>query len=319
VADGYYDLGRYADAIQLYEETLSRRQATLGSDHPDTLVCIEHLASAYAEVGRDVEACKLREQVLGLRQVKLGAEHPQTLDSMNNLANSYGQLGRFADALKLHQETLVLRQRLLEPDHPETLKSMNNVAYSLALLERYGEAIELHQQTLARCEATLGPDHAETLNNMSRLAATLLKVDRGAEALPLLDECLRRSVGTRGDPALAPRVMYMRLRYFEKAKDAVGCRTTAEMWEKLQLKDTYSLYRAAAFRAVTAAVLRNSTAAGADKQADAEAERAMTWLQQAVATGCTDANVIKKDQDLAALRDRDDFKALLQRLQGGGQ
>jgi hypothetical protein len=47
-----------------------------------------------------------------------------------------------------------------------------------------------------------------------------------------------------------------RLRKFGRRKDPVGCRQTAEMWEKLNRADADSLYNAACMRAVTAAVLR---------------------------------------------------------------
>jgi hypothetical protein len=40
----------------------------------------------------------------------------------------------------------------------------------------------------------------------------------------------------------------------------------------------------------------------------------MTWLKQAVAAGFKNAEHIKQDPDLDALRERDDFKALLAEL-----
>src|SRR5439155_4078489 len=47
----------------------------------------------------------------------------------------------------------------------------------------------------------------------------------------------------------------------------------------------------------------------------AEADRAMAWLQQAIAAGYMDAAHMKKDKDLDALRDREDFKKLLTELE----
>jgi hypothetical protein len=51
--------------------------------------------------------------------------------------------------------------------------------------------------------------------------------------------------------------------------------------------------------------------------ADAEADRAVDWLKQAVAAGFKDTVQIKKDKDLDALRDRNDFKKLVAELEGG--
>jgi hypothetical protein len=50
------------------------------------------------------------------------------------------------------------------------------------------------------------------------------------------------------------------------------------------------------------------------KQADAEADQAMTWLKQAVAAGYKDVDKVNKDKDLDALRDRTDFRELVERL-----
>jgi hypothetical protein len=110
--------------------------------------------------------------------------------------------------------------------------------------------------------------------------------------------------------------MELRLRHFAKIKDAEGCRQTAEKWEALKRADAASLYHAACLRAVTAAVIRSSddSRAGA-QQADAQADRAMGWLKQAVAAGYQDAAHIKEDKDLNALRDRPDFRKLLAYLE----
>jgi hypothetical protein len=46
------------------------------------------------------------------------------------------------------------------------------------------------------------------------------------------------------------------------------------------------------------------------KTANDESDRAMSLLRQAVAGGFRDADRIKRDKDLDALRDRDDFRKL---------
>ena len=104
LANSYTDLGRYADALKLNEETLTLRKATLGSEHPDTLASMHGLANSYADLGRYEEALKLNEKTLALRQTSLGRDHLDTLASMQNLASSYYDLDRDAEALKLREE-----------------------------------------------------------------------------------------------------------------------------------------------------------------------------------------------------------------------
>jgi hypothetical protein len=165
-------------------------------------------------------------------------------------------------------------------------------------------------------KATLGPDHPDTLGSLGNLAAVLVKLDRGAEAVPLIDDCVRRAAGKFVDPGLIPRLMNFRLRHYEKAKDATGCRATAEMWENLKRTDSASLFDAACMRAVTTTILRagNLSAAAADDAA-AEADRAMAWLKLALAAGYKDAAHLKKDKDLDVLRERPDFRKLLVELE----
>ena len=99
------------------------------------------------------------------------------------------------------------------------------------------------------------------------------------------------------------------------AEAAADCRRAAETWVERGGSDAESLYNAARFRAVAAAALRaaDESAAGAG-QAEAEADRAMAWLERADAAGYRDAANMATDHDLDALRHRADFKGLLARL-----
>jgi hypothetical protein len=109
--------------------------------------------------------------------------------------------------------------------------------------------------------------------------------------------------------------MHLRLLHFGKLNDAAGCRDTAEKWEALQRTDVAGLYDAACFRATTAAITGLSdTSADGVKKAGAEADRAMVWLQKAVAAGYRDVVQMVTDGELYALRDRDDFKKLVAEL-----
>ncbi|HVC95979.1 MAG TPA: tetratricopeptide repeat protein [Pirellulales bacterium] len=193
---------------------------------------------------------------------------------------------------------------------------MNNLALSYDAVGRRAEALKLHEETLALMKAALGPEHPDTLVSMWGVAASLAALDRGAEALPIVDDCLRLVAGKVVHPGLVPGLMDVRLRHFAKCNDAAGCRATAEMWEDLKRPDASSLYNAACFRAVTAAVIRaGDESEDAAKDAAAEADRAMDWLKQAVAAGFKDAAHIKQDTDLDALREREDFKTLIAELE----
>jgi len=306
----YWEMGRYADALNLHEETLALQKAKLGPDDPDTLKSMNNLAVCCHALGRYAEALNLNEETLELMKAKRGPDHPETLASMSNVAAGYQALGRYADALKLSEQTLALRQAKLGHDHPETLLSMNNLAESYDALGRNAEALALREKTLALRKAKLGPDHPDTLWSMGNFAESLATLDRRSEAVAIIDDCLRRAQGKVVDPRLVPGVLDVRLRACAKEKDASGCRQTAEMWERLDRKDADSLYTAARFRAVTAGILP----AGGQTR---DAELAIGCLEKAVAAGYATPQQLAhltRDHDLDALRDRADFRRLLAEL-----
>jgi tetratricopeptide (TPR) repeat protein len=278
---------------------------------------MNNLANSYAALGRHADALKLREHTLALRESTLGADHPDTLMSCSDLASSYAAVGRHADALKLREQTLPRMQAALGPDHPHTLWAMISLTLSYEALGRHADALRLREQTLALRKAVLGPDHPDTLLSMWGVAAALVKLDRGVEAVPVIDECVRRAAGKEVHPSLLPGLLQLRLRHFEKGRDAAGCRQTAELWERLNRTDATSLYNAACMRAVTAALLREGDRSSAGgTHADAEADRAMVWLKQAVAAGYHNAAHMRRDGDLDALRTRADFTNLITALEG---
>ena len=161
----------------------------------------------------------------------------------------------------------------------------------------------------------LPQDHPDTLKSMWNLAASLIQLERGAEAIPLIDECVPKAAGQAVEPRMIPTVMALRMGHFRKVGDPTGCRATAAMWEKLNRTDADSLYNAACFRSVAAAVQTKSPGADAARLAQDDADRAMQWLQKAVQAGYKDAAHMKKDTDLDPLREREDFKKLLAGLE----
>lgn len=316
VAIGYDDLNRHADALKLKRETLALAKTTLGPDDPQTLRVMNSIAVSYRLLGRYTDALELDQQTLRLRRIKLGPDHLDTLKSMSNLAGNYNALGRHGDALKLMEEIVPCMKAKVGPDHPDTLRSMDNLAYSYGANGRHADALKLRQETLALSKDNLGTDHPVTLLITANLAESLVMLDRGGEAVVIIDDCTKRAAGKVVNPRLIPFLMDLRLRAFEKTKDAAGCRSTAEKWENLNRTDAESLYTAACMRSVTATVLRAyDKSEKAVNDANTEADQAIAWLTKAVAAGYKDADHMKKDKDLDALRDRPDFQKLLTELE----
>ena len=325
LANSYADAGQNELALELLEETLALRKAKLGPDHRDTLMSMGNLAIGYANAGQHERALKLFEETLAWHKAKLGPGHPDTLTSMGDLASSYASAGQNELALKLREETLALRKAKLGPGHPDTLTSMGDLASSYAKAGQNELALELREKALALRKAKLGPDHPSTLLAMTNLADSFAEAGQTERALKLLEEALAlQKAKLRPDhPATLDTrlsIASVKVKLGRGAEAAADCRQAAEAFEKLNRTDVVSLYNAARFRALLAAALRGGTpTAESTKQANEEADRAMTWLKKAVTAGFHDAASMTKDHDLDALRDRDDFKRLLGDLKSGAR
>ena len=170
LAGAYEDVGRFGEAIELFERVLADQERVLGPDHPDTLATCNNLAVAYHSAGRFGEAIELCERVLFERERLLGPDHPDTLITRNNLAGAYEDVGRFGEAIELYKRVLADQERILAPDHPETLTARNNLAVAYRYVGRFGEAIELFEQVL-------GPEHPLTKLVQKNLEAAKRKMN----------------------------------------------------------------------------------------------------------------------------------------------
>jgi RNA polymerase sigma factor (sigma-70 family) len=183
LAAAYLAAGRVAEAIPLFEQTLTVRQRTLGPDDPETLTSQNNLASAYQDAGRTAEAIRLYEQNLEVRERLLGPDYPSTLNSRGNLAAAYQDAGRAADAIPLLERTLAARERVLGPDHPDAQTSRKNLARAYQEVGRAAEAIPL-LETLADRKRVLRPDHPDAQTSRKNLASADLVAGQLADALP---------------------------------------------------------------------------------------------------------------------------------------
>ena len=208
LAFAYRSVGRFDEAIELYERVLADQKWVLGPDHPNTLTTRSNLAGAYRSVGRFDEAIELFEWVLADRVRVLGPDHPKTLTTCNNLAVAYHSAGRFDEAIELFEWVLADRVRVLGPDHPKTLTTCNNLAVAYHSAGRFDEAIELYERVLADQERVLGPDHPDTLITRNNLAGAYHSAGRFDEAIELYERVLadqERVLGPDHPDTLATR------------------------------------------------------------------------------------------------------------------
>ncbi len=127
----------------------------------------------------------------------------------------------------------------------------------------------------------------------------------------MIDSLLAGVAGRVVSPSVYEAALDCRLRHFQRVADPDGCRSTAERYEALNRTEPTAMLLAARIRSVAAAVYAT---AGQPAEATADADRAMAWLTKAVAAGYTDRAHMTADDDLASLRGRADFRALVNTL-----
>ena len=317
LAESYMSIGRHADARNLHERTLALRKAKLGADHPDTLTSMNNLARSYTGLGLYTEAAKLYEETVALMKVKLGPDDSETLISMNGLAIAYFRLSRYAEALKLHEEILSLQKAKLGPDHPLTLHTMTNLANDLDSLGQPNAALKLREETLVLQKAKLGPGHPDTLMSMYNLAVSYDTLGRKADALKLQKELLPLQKAKLGPdhPYTLQTMSTLAVSYAVLGRHAEGIKLLEETLAIQKVKrgpghpeTLVTMYNIACMHAIF--VPKSTDRAN-------EASIAMDCLQRAVAAGFNNLALIKKDSDLDNLRDREDFKQLVAKLEAG--
>src|SRR6266566_908970 len=128
---GYYlwQRGEYEQVEQLHQRALAIREEVLGSEHGDTAIRLNNLATLYDDLRKYDEAEPLYQRSLAIRERVLGADHPDTAQSLNNLAFLYNNQGKYEQAEPLYQRALAIYERVLGPDHPDTTTIRENYEY----------------------------------------------------------------------------------------------------------------------------------------------------------------------------------------------
>jgi len=167
------DQGKLEEAQVLFHEALEAGRATLGNQHPNTLVSINNLGLLLHHQGKLEEAGVLYREALGAERATHGDRHPNTLTSINNLASLLAQQSKFEEAGVLYREALEAKRATLGNQHPETLISINNFGYLLYALGKLDEAGFLCREVLEVRRATLGNRHPDTLASINNLGGLL--------------------------------------------------------------------------------------------------------------------------------------------------
>jgi tetratricopeptide (TPR) repeat protein len=199
LAQALRDMGRYADARHLDEDTLARRRVLYGDDHPRTLASASNLAIDLSGLGELQAARELDEDTLTRRKRILGQNHRDTLNSARNLARILHMMGEIQEARNLNEETLERGRLAIGENDPETLATALNLSADIYELGDRQAAREMLEDVLAGLRSVLGKDHPYTLMAASNLAEMLRFLEEHAKAREIDQDTLKRRRRVLGD------------------------------------------------------------------------------------------------------------------------
>jgi tetratricopeptide (TPR) repeat protein/tRNA A-37 threonylcarbamoyl transferase component Bud32 len=344
----YYNLGllhrregRPTEALRAHEqgcnllEQLVRENSQVNDFRASLADGCNSLGILQYEANRPDEAFRLFERALDLRAQLIRDNPANAKYHQRELARSYTNLGamqqkarRFPEALSSLQKSCAIWEELARerPEEPEARDGLALASSNLGAVQdaagRPAEALVAYQKALALYEGLLR-DHPENPEHRSGLARTLDnraislgKLGRLSEALTDYQRAVEQQ---RAAWQQVPRERYREFlgeHYLgvalmqRKLGRSAAVPALAREVAGLGLQDPVTLYNLACELAQCLPLLTDVKRAERDRCA----EQALDLLRQAVTRGYRNAEHMKKDTDLDALRPRPEFQKLLAEL-----
>jgi serine/threonine-protein kinase len=315
----------------------------LVDERPDDRAAHRELGHCLVALGQPGEAIALLEPLL---RESPGDDRVRRVlaEAYNALAIDHQVAGRTADALHAHQRALQLREASARarPEDPEArtelASTFNNLGVLLDHQGQSSEALEMYLRSLEHYEAASGrAPQDEQLGRWlgtvySNVTSTLRRLGRREEALRWLRKAVEHWARLARENPLVPRfdaefyragldLASLRRELGQDREASEALRRTSEAIDALPRGSPEDLFRLACVRAQVAAALEADLPAAEAARAaevrgerDRQAEAAVGALRRAVAAGFVAIESLETSPDLAPLRGRTDFRALLDQL-----
>ncbi|MFN7978617.1 MAG: serine/threonine-protein kinase [Vicinamibacterales bacterium] len=195
------NLGRHAEAVALYTESVEQARLAFGPRSVQVADRLSPYASALWYAGERERALGVYQKALDLRRETQGPEHPDYAFTLANYADSLVWFGQYERAAAMAREILALRGKTLDDAHPMVAFSMSLLGRCLGPLGQLAEAERWLRDSYALRQRTLPKGHWLLASSRSTLAAHLVLAKRFSEAEALLLPAERELTAALGDDA----------------------------------------------------------------------------------------------------------------------
>eukprot|EP00741_Cyanophora_paradoxa_P007455 tig00000128_g7210.t1 len=215
-------LGRTADAVPLFEQSLAMAEETFGGDHEEVAFVLNNLGTAYQELRDYDRAIPLFQRALAIYEGRRGAEDPSVARAVANLALVYSDQSRYEEALASYSRALRIWEEALGKEHPEVASVLNNMALMYHSEKKYGEAVPLYLRSLRIKEAYLGREHPSVGTAYNNLGLVYKDQERYEEALGAMRRALDIWRASFGDEHPDVALAYKNIGNLHKKQQQAG-------------------------------------------------------------------------------------------------
>lgn len=200
--------GRYEEALKQAQQVLATSRRLFGTDHRDTAMSLDTIASILRKMGRFSESEQYFQQALQISSRQRQQQPHDYAAALQNLAGLYRETGRYRESEQLYQEAIATLKQMEPKDDEAVLSVSGNLAMLYQDQGRYAEAEPILKAEYEWALKQAQPDALSVRMNlsmdqqrlflaerMSNLAGLYLKMRRIREAQELtaaaLDSKLR--------------------------------------------------------------------------------------------------------------------------------
>ncbi len=298
-----YFMGRARQAIAAYEEARAISNGLVAT-HPESVDYQRMLSWSHNDIGLlMLQAGRIPEALIALEaslriKRKIADDHPGDAESRRDLATTHANIGlalresgRTEAALAAHEMAMAIQQDLavtypaVSQIQSDLANSLNDTGDDLRFLGRTAEAPAYYERAIAIVDVLTKANPTVTANQANSPQAIMLQGLRGLGATQLAGGRLKEAIAT--------------------------WRRAVRIGETIRQGHAEGVYFVASCHAQLGGVAGRPGSGMTDEDGRAELDAAIIALRQAVAAGYVPVGWMRRDRDLAPLRSRPDFQALL--------